>query len=122
MVSQPMVARFFRDCYEDFANCGIARLFALQVGGRMIAFDLGYVMDGIYSSCKISYLPEYHRCSPGVVLTRRCWSTFHAIEASLLLTVSAKSMKQLCGGHIEDILLGASPSPPEPWLVTSMCT
>lgn len=76
MISQPKVSEFFRDCYRDFANAGIAKLFALHAGERMIAFDLGYVMDNVYSSCKISYLPEYHRYSPGMLLTAKVFEYF----------------------------------------------
>lgn len=76
MISQPKISEFFRDCYRDFATAGIAKLFALYVGERMIAFDLGYVMDGVYSSCKISYSPDYHRYSPGMLLTAKVFEYF----------------------------------------------
>ena len=81
MASEPSIRQFFVDCYRDFAMCGIGRMFALRLNGKMIAFDLGYVMEGTYSSCKISFLPAFHKQSPGMLLTAKIleWLTQNQI-------------------------------------------
>lgn len=76
MASLPTIRQFFIDSYRDFAHAGIGRMFALRLKEQLIAFDLGYVMDGTYSSCKISFLPAYHRQSPGMLLTAKILEWF----------------------------------------------
>jgi hypothetical protein len=40
----------------------------LELSGRAIAFEYGYLSKGTYFAHKISYLPEYHKWAPGHVL------------------------------------------------------
>ena len=66
--SYPRIADFYRRSFLQLAQQGLARLYFLKVGNQRIAFDLGYTAAGVYSSIKVSYLPEFSKFSPGNLL------------------------------------------------------
>ncbi len=68
MSSHPRIADFYRRSFLQLAQQQLARLYFLKVGDQRIAFDLGYTASGVYSSIKVSYLPEFSKFSPGNLL------------------------------------------------------
>ncbi len=71
ILSTPAAQRFFEEFIEFHRRRGSLRLQWLTVGDLPIAFDLGTLIHGVFTSYKISYLPEWAHYSPGQLLLRR---------------------------------------------------
>jgi CelD/BcsL family acetyltransferase involved in cellulose biosynthesis len=69
--SNPNLSRMYYDTYRELASHGLLRIYLLTVGSRPIAVDLGYLVAGVYSSQKVSYLEEYSKFTPGQLLNAR---------------------------------------------------
>lgn len=69
VLNHPQVAEYFRKNALHFAQNNMLRIHLLKVAGKPIAFDLGYIANGVYTSHKVSYLKDYAEFSPGQLLT-----------------------------------------------------
>ncbi len=77
LVSHPNALKYYRTWVQHLHELGLARIYFLHLNGKPIAFDLGYEAQGVYSSIKISYLPEYQSVRPGEWLNIRMLEHFH---------------------------------------------
>jgi CelD/BcsL family acetyltransferase involved in cellulose biosynthesis len=77
LTSHPSIARMYSTTYRELARLRLLRIYLLKVGGRAIAVDLGYLVNGVYSSQKVSYLEDYAKFSPGQLLNARLFERFH---------------------------------------------
>lgn len=68
LLTNPAANRYFRELVRSWHSRNRLQLYILKVNGRPIAFDLGYVKNGVAMSLKISYLADYAPYSPGHVL------------------------------------------------------
>lgn len=71
MRSNPAIAQMYVEAYRELASQGMLRIYMLAVGGQPIAVDLGYLVNGIYSSQKVSYLEDYAKFTPGQLLNAK---------------------------------------------------
>jgi hypothetical protein len=77
ILNHPQVAKYFRSNAAHFADCGLLRVYLLKVEGRPIAFDFGFIANGVYTAHKVSYLNEFAACSPGQLLTIKMIEHFY---------------------------------------------
>lgn len=75
--SHPRASQYYQDWFYALAQAGLARIYFLYLNGAPIAFDLGYVAHGCYSSVKISYAPNHQELRPGEWLNVRMLEHFH---------------------------------------------
>ena len=89
------VAECFRKNAMYFARCGMLRIHLLKVAGKPIAFDLGCIANGVYTSHKVSYLKDCAEFSPGQLLTikliERLYDTNDARAIDFLGPISGAS-------------------------------
>ncbi len=64
----PGMLDYFTRQAELLAQRGQLALHFLELDGRPIAFEYGYLAKGIYFAHKVSYLPEHQTAAPGHVL------------------------------------------------------
>jgi hypothetical protein len=77
ILNHERVAKFFWNWAADLAETGLLRIYFLTVEGKPIAFDLGYVVSGVYTSHKVAYLNEFAAFSPGQLLTIKLIEHFY---------------------------------------------
>lgn len=77
ILNHPQVAKYFRSNAAHFADCGLLRVYLLKVAGTPIAFDFGFVANGVYTAHKVAYLNEFAACSPGQLLTIKMIEHFY---------------------------------------------
>ncbi len=74
--SHPAIERFYRSAGTYLNESGMLELQFLRVDGRPIAFEWGYLDQGVYHSHKVGFDPEFARYSPGQLLLYKqlqCW-------------------------------------------------
>ncbi len=64
----PGMLDYFTRQAELLAQRGQLALHFLELDGRPIAFEYGYLAKGMYFAHKVSYLPEHQKAAPGHVL------------------------------------------------------
>lgn len=69
--SDPATRRFYRALAHEAAATGSLALQTLRVNGKLAAFQLDLVHDGIEYVLKIGYDPELKAYSPGALLLKR---------------------------------------------------
>jgi CelD/BcsL family acetyltransferase involved in cellulose biosynthesis len=69
--SNPAIAKLYFETYRELAAQGLLRIYLLTVRDRPIAVDLGYLVNGVYSSQKVSYLEDYSKFTPGQLLNAK---------------------------------------------------
>jgi CelD/BcsL family acetyltransferase involved in cellulose biosynthesis len=68
VAENPAAAKFFAELVKQLYRSGELRFYLLQLAGRVIAYDLGYLHHRVATSLKVSYHPEFATSSPGHVL------------------------------------------------------
>jgi len=68
IANHPAANDYFRQLVDTLHASGELRLYLLELAGRPIAYDLGYLHRRVATSLKVSYLPEFADYSPGHVL------------------------------------------------------
>ncbi|MDP1564212.1 MAG: GNAT family N-acetyltransferase [Pirellulaceae bacterium] len=59
---------YYEKLLQHLYQTGELRFYTLELDGRVIAYDLGYLKQRVATSLKVSYHPEYTSYSPGHVL------------------------------------------------------
>ncbi|MDG2223969.1 MAG: GNAT family N-acetyltransferase [Rubripirellula sp.] len=59
---------YYIESAEILAQAGEMEILNLQIGGNLVAFEMGYVSQGTYFSFKVGYDSQYAKLSPGQLL------------------------------------------------------
>jgi CelD/BcsL family acetyltransferase involved in cellulose biosynthesis len=68
IASDQVTARFYNAAFERLHSRGCVRMYSLSAGDKVIAMQLGVVMNGVYYVPKSAYNEEFSSYSPGQLL------------------------------------------------------
>jgi CelD/BcsL family acetyltransferase involved in cellulose biosynthesis len=68
LASNPAAKSYYGKILQHLYQSGELRFYSLELNGRLIAYDLGYLRGRVATSLKVSYHPEFTDYSPGHVL------------------------------------------------------
>jgi CelD/BcsL family acetyltransferase involved in cellulose biosynthesis len=70
IASHESTERFYSEVTDHLHHSRSLRFYALRVGAKPIAMQMGFVMNGVYYSPKVAYDETYAAFSPGQLLTQ----------------------------------------------------
>ncbi|MBL8890421.1 MAG: GNAT family N-acetyltransferase [Planctomycetaceae bacterium] len=68
LAGNPHAKKYFEKLLQHLYHSQELRFYTLELDGRLIAYDLGYLRHRVATSMKVSYHPEFTEYSPGHVL------------------------------------------------------
>lgn len=68
LAGNPNAKRYYQKLVRHLYDSQELRFYTLELDGRLIAYDLGYLRNRVATSMKVSYHPEFAEFSPGHVL------------------------------------------------------
>lgn len=68
IASHTSACKYYNELLQQLHQTGELRFYVLEVNGRIIAYDFGYLHRRVATSLKVSYHPDFAQYSPGHVL------------------------------------------------------
>ena len=70
IASNPTTRRFYELMCAGLSSRGLVRIYEMRFNEKLIASDLGFIMNGAFFSVKVAYDESFSRYSPGQLLNR----------------------------------------------------